>query len=111
MAGATFSTSAASDTIELSAPTTGSTGNMVFWFDPFNTSTLTLNGQLNTSQLVGAIYLASGTLSGYPSDSSGCGLPGPIIAKNITLGGGCDLSLTGATTVQATASEPGNLVA
>jgi hypothetical protein len=93
-AGATFNSApsnlvlgTSSDT--LYAPTTGTGANMLFWFDPNDTVTMTLNGNPSTS-MTGAIYMASGTISASPSSSSGLKLPGAIIVNTLSIGGGAN---------------------
>jgi len=73
----------------LYAPTSGTGANLLFWFDPNDTVTMTLDGSPSTS-MTGALYMASGTLYAEPSSSSGLKLPGAIVVNTLTIGGGAN---------------------
>jgi uncharacterized membrane protein len=82
---------------------------MLFWFDPNDRgTTISLGGTVNTN-MTGAMYTASGTLSAAPSNQSSVPLPGPIIVSSISIGGGSSGlgSPKGITRVQGTAADGG----
>jgi len=114
-AGATFNASPNSLVLgttadPLYAPTSGTGANLLFWFDPNDTVTMTLNGNPSTS-MTGALYMASGTLNASPNSSSGLKLPGAIVVNTVDIGGGANSigTPTGAP-VGGTTTSPGNLV-
>jgi hypothetical protein len=94
----------------LTAPTSGTGANMLFWYDPNDTVTMTLNGNPSTD-MTGAIYMDSGTIYAWPNDSSGLKLPGAIVVNTLSLGGGANsVGTPSGTPVGGTSSSPGTLV-
>jgi hypothetical protein len=94
----------------LYAPTSGTGANMLFWFDPNDTVTMTLDGNPSTS-MTGALYMASGTLFAEPSSSSGLKLPGAIVVNTLTIGGGANsIGTPSGAPVGGTQTGAGNLV-
>jgi hypothetical protein len=94
----------------LYAPTSGTGANLLFWFDPNDTVTMTLDGSPSTS-MTGALYMASGTLYAEPSSSSGLKLPGAIVVNTLTIGGGANsIGTPSGAPVGGTQTGAGNLV-
>jgi hypothetical protein len=104
-------------TVNLSAPTTGPEGNLLFWFDPLDSCTssdtgrknscMDLNGGGWTFNATGALYMVDSTL--YKSNT--IAITGPLIVGNVANAGSTMAlgTLTGPTLVGSSPA-PGGLV-